>query len=195
MLHIANLEEIQGALLRLPQLVDLLERRDPRSIGEVKNWLTTLEQILVNNRLPLAGNVAGLRGILSASERGVIPPGVVFHGKPTLRRIREATAVDVLRRAGDLVANAVQEDSSRIAEAERLGHQIVAVAQSNGLLPAQSSGGDRYKVLKDLWGSLSADPNVKAGAVRLQGLIGHNDALVILDRAITANAVTNPSAL
>jgi Arc/MetJ-type ribon-helix-helix transcriptional regulator len=184
MLRIINLEEIQGLLLRVPQLVDLLERRTPSAVSEVKSWLTTVEQTLVNNRMPLAGNIATLRGILISAERGVIPTGVVFHGRPTVRKIREATTADVLRQSSDLVADAVREDTARIAEAERLGHQIVVIAKSQGLVPQEFSGGDRNEMLENLWSSFSTDANIKAGAVRLLSLVGQNDVLIILDRAI-----------
>lgn len=187
MLHIVNLEEIQNLLLRVPKLVDRLENRDPNFVQEVRHWLTVLEQVLVNNRMPLGGNIAALRGTLDATERGVIPAGIVFHGRPTARKIKEVTAADVVRRAGELVSNSVQDDVSRMAEAERLGHQIVALAKSIGLITSGINASDTTQQLTAIWNAVSTDPNIAPGAVRLESLVGPNDALVVLDRAITAN--------
>ena len=186
MLHIVNLEEIQNLLLRVPALIDRLEQRDPNFVQEVRRWLTILEEALVNNRMALAGNVAALRGTLDATERGIIPLGIVFHGRTTARKIKEATAADAIRRAGELVSNAIQEDVSRISEAERLGHQLVAVAKSIGLIKAGINVNDSAQKLKEIWKAISADPNINQGAVRLESLVGQNDALVVLDRAISA---------
>jgi hypothetical protein len=190
MLGILNLEEIHGLLLRIPDLVNLQERRDPGFVQEVKRWLATMELVLGNNRMPVVGNVAALRGLLTSAERGAIPAEIEVHGRPTSRIIRESAATEVLRRAGDLVSNAVREDVSRIAEAERLGRKVVALADFKGLIRAIPRGSDNTASLKKIWHTLSADPDIAAGAANLLGLIGPSDALIVLDRAITSNAPT-----
>jgi len=186
MLRIVNLEEIEGLLLRIPKLVDRLEQQDPEFIQEVKRWLITLEQVLMNNRMPVGGSIAALRAVLNTSEHGVIPAGIVFNGKPTSRKIGNATAADVLRRTSELVSNALREDSSRIAEAERLGQQLLAIARSKGLTLVEISAGEPIQNIKKLWRTISADSNLSPGAVRLESLIGRDDALIVLDRVITA---------
>jgi hypothetical protein len=189
MLRIVNLEEIQNLLLRIPRLVDGLEQRDPNFVQNVRQWLTVVEEVLVNNRMPLSGNIAALRGTLDATERGAFPPGLTFHGRPTARKIKEATGADVVRRAGELISNALQEDVSRIAEGERLSHQLIALAKSMGLFAGGISDGTSTQKLKDIWNTISADPNVAPGAVRLESLVGQNDALILLDRAITRDTM------
>lgn len=189
MLRLVNLEEIQNLLLRIPRLVDSLEQRDPNFVQKVRQWLTVVEEVLVNNRMPLGGNIAALRGTLDATERGAFPPGLNFHGRPTARKIKEATGADVVRRAGELISNALQDDVSRIAEAERLSHQLIALGKSMGLIVDGISDSAPTQKLKDIWKSISADPNIAPGAVRLESLVGQNDALILLDRAITTDTV------
>ena len=138
----------------------------------------------MNNRIPAAGRIAGLRGTLAAAERGFVAPGVVVQGRATTRKIKDATAADVIRSAGDLIWNAVQDDAMRIAEADRLGHQIAALAKSKALIPAENGDGSHAVHLKQIWTTLLADPDIGGGAVRLEGLVGDNDALIILDRAL-----------
>lgn len=189
MLHIANLEEIQNLLLRIPRLVDSLEQRDPNFVQKVRQWLTVVEEVLVNNRMPLGGNIAALRGTLDATERGAFPPGLTFHGRPTARKIKEATGADVVRRAGELISNALQDDVSRIAEAERLSHQLIALGKSMGLIVGRISDNAPTQKLKVIWKTISTDPNIAPGAARLESLVGQNDALILLDRAITTDTV------
>lgn len=187
MLRIVNLEEIQGMLLRIPGLVDQQDRRDPDFVQDVKRWLSKLEKILDDNRIPVAGNVAALRGVLISAERDVIPAGIEFHGRSTGRKIREAAAAYVLRQTGDLVSSVIQKDDERIAEAKRMGRQLVALAKAKGLIHELPSGENYTEMLKAMWRTLSSDPDISPGTVNVEGLVGSNDALIILDRTITSD--------
>ena len=187
MLRIVNLEEIQGMLLRIPGLVDLQDRRDPDFVQDVKQWLSKLEEVLDNNRIPVAGNVAALRALLISAERGVIPAGVEFHGRSTRRKIQEAAAAYVLRQTGDLVSSVIQKDHERVAEAERLTRQLVVLAKAKGLIQELSSGDNFTDMVKAIWRTLSADPELSPGTANVEGLIGPHDALITLDRTIISD--------
>ena len=186
MLRIVNLEEIEGLLLRVPELIDRLEQRDPEFTARAKAWLGTLERVLTNNRLPAAANVASLRGLLISVEQGVVPAGLRFSGRPNARRMRDAAAADTLRGAADLVSDVIHQDRARVSEADRLCRQLIALARRKGLTSVQREGGDHTAQLKATWRVLAADPEIAPGTVRVEGLVGPSDALIILDRAITA---------
>ena len=185
MLRIVNLEEIHNLLLRIPSLVDELERQGPHAIGNVREWLMTLELVLENNRLPLAGNIAALRGGLDSALNGVIPAGIAFHGRVSSRKIREAAATDMLKRASDLVTFAVQGDGNRIDEAQRVARQLIALARFKGLIPADRPDGDPIENVKAVWNNMQTDQEIGQGAAHLIGLVGPHDALIVLDRGIT----------
>ena len=187
MLNIVNLEEIQSILLLIPALVDLQQQRDSDFVEEVKNWLKKMEKVLENNRIPAVGNVATLRGVLISAERGVIPVGIELHGRPTGHKIKEATAADVLRHVGELVSNVIHQDRERVAEAKRLGRQLVALAKTKGLICELPSGEQYTEMLKVMWRTLSSDPDISPGTVNVEGLVGPHDALIILDRTITSD--------
>jgi hypothetical protein len=188
MLRILNLEEIEGMLLRIRNLVDLQDQRDPDFVEGVKEWLSGLEKALENNRLAVAGNVAALRGMLLSAEQGVIPSGIVFHGRATRRKIRDATGAYVLRQSGDLVSSVIQRDRGQVAEAERMTRQLVALAKAKGLIQELPSGENFTDMLQAIWRRLSADPDISAGTINVEGLIGPHDALVVLDRILTSDA-------
>ena len=187
MLNIVNLEEIQSILLFIPALVDLQQERDANFVKEVKNWLKKMEKVLENNRILAAGNVATLRGTLISAERGIIPVGIELHGKPTGRKIKEATAADVLRHVGEIVSNVIHQDRERVAEAKRLGRQLVALARTKGLIHELPSGEQYTEMLKALWRTLASDPDISPGTTNLEGLVGPNDALIIIDRTIASD--------
>jgi len=185
MLRIVNLEEIHGLLLRIPSLVDELERKEPHAVADVREWLASLERVLESNRLPLAGNIAVLRGGLDSALMGVIPVGVEFHGRASSRKIREAAAAEMLRRASDLVTAAIQGDGSRIDEAERVARQLIALATFKGLIPTSRPAGDAIENVKAVWNAMQSDTEIGQGAAHLVGLVGPHDALIVLDRGIT----------
>lgn len=185
MLHIVNLEEIQGLLLRLPEIVHDLESHDPNFSDTVKDWLVQAEQILVSNRLAVAGAIAALRGVLISAERGAMPAGLVLSGQLTKQKIKEATATDALRKAEELISNAIRADVAQLAEGERLTQQIVAVAERKGLIPTTSTVNGHIEMLNVVWHAMIDDPDLGAASTRLVGLVGAYDALILLDRMLT----------
>lgn len=186
MMHIVNIEEIQSLLLRVPELVNCFERRDPNFARSVKDWIAQAEQVLVNNRLSAAGDVAVLRGMLISAERGVLPSGMAFNGRKTARKIKDAAAMDALRRAEELVSSAIKVPAAQVYEGERVMRQLVALAQIKGLIPEESEG-EHAGMLKAAWHAISHDPELGQAAAHLAGLVGSYDALVLLDRMLPAN--------
>lgn len=186
MMHIANIEEIQGMLLRVPELVNCFERRDPGFAEWVKDWLVQAEQVLVNNRLAAAADVAVLRGMLISAERGILPSGIEFNGKKTARKIKDAAAMDALRMAEELVSSTIKIPAAQVYEGERVMRQLVALAQRKGLIPEESEG-EHAGILKAAWRAISHDPELGQAAAHLAGLVGAYDALILLDRMLPAN--------
>lgn len=184
MLRIVNLEEIQDMLLHIPTLVDLQEQRDPNFVIDTKKWLAELEKVLTNNRLTSAGIVAALRGELISAERGVIPAGIELKGRVTRRKIREATAAHLIRQTSELVTNIIQRDQERFAEGERLIRQLVSIAKAKGLIQELLTNDSSTEALRSIWKALLTDPDLSAGVVNVEGLVGPYDSLIILKRIV-----------
>lgn len=184
MLNLLNFEEIQGLLLLVPGLIRGLDVRDALFAGSVKAWLLQGEQVLTNNRLTIAAQVATLRGVLISAERGVIPSGMAFTKRTTPRTIRDAAAADVLRKAEELISGAIQADAGRFAEGEKLTRQLVAVAHKKRLHVAASPGDGHPDRLKSVWHAMIKDPDLGTAATHLIGLVGPHDVLILLDRIL-----------
>lgn len=188
MLRIMNLEEIQGLLLRVPGLIRELEERDRGFVDSVKEWLTQAEQVLISNRLSAAAGVAVLRGVLISAERGVIPPGIVFNTRTTKRKINDASAGDVMRKAEELISSTISADVVRFAEGEKMTQQIVAVAHRKGLITATPKVDDHTEMLNAIWQAMIMDPDLAAPTTHLVGLVGAYDVLILLDRMLPTTA-------
>jgi hypothetical protein len=187
MLRIVNLEEIQNLLLRVPGIVELNEQRDINFVPTTKKWLTQLECVLKNNNLPVSANIAALRGNIISSEQGNIPTGISFEGHVTKRKIKEATASQAISQAVDIITCSIQNDVNRINEAERVTRQLVSIAKSQGLITELPHGKNFSAILQHIWRKMAADQVLSQGVVSVEGLVGPNDALLVLDRTLTAD--------
>ena len=191
MLHIANLEEIQGEIIKISGLVDLQQRRDFSFDEKVKLWLSNLEKILENNRIMQAGEIASLRAMIISAENEIVPPGIEVNGRVTKRKILEATLSYALHQAGNIVSEYLEEDMTRISGAERMVRQLIAMAKAKGLFQQIPDGNDHTKALKIIWQTLSEDPDIAPGTINVEGLVGPQDALIILDRIIAIDKSTS----
>jgi hypothetical protein len=187
MLRIVNLEEIQNLLLRVPYIVDLNEQRDSSFVSAVKKWLTELETVLKNNHMHFSANVAALRGNLISVDHGSIPTGISIKGRITKRKVREATASQSVSQAVDIVSCNIQKDVERVTEAERIMGQLVSIAKTKGIITRVPKGKNFTDALKAIWKTMAGDQVLCQGVVSVEGLVGPHDALLILDRTITAN--------
>jgi len=178
-MQLATLDRIDELRLAVPRIVDHFDDGDPQFAPEVRKWLRDLEQVLTEGRIPAVASVAALRATLVAAEEGTVPADVTFSGRTTPRKIRDAVAADVLRRADDVVVAAVGNSAAQFAEAARLVGQMLPVAMRKGLIGTSASSS---------WSALESDPDLAAVATHVVGLAGRADALVLLGRALRDQA-------
>ncbi len=81
----------------------------------------------------------------------------------------------------------INKESARIDEAQRIARQLVALAKAKGLIHEFPSGENYTEMLKTMWRTLASDPDILPGTISVEGLVGPNDALIILDRTITSD--------
>jgi hypothetical protein len=184
MLHLPNIEEIQKLLMHIPQLIQSFEKRDPTFVNSVKNWLKCAEQILSNNGLAIAAEISALRGVLISAERGLLPEGITFHGRITSRKIKDATAADLLKKADKIITESIIGDIAKFAEGEKLARQLVVLAERKGLLAIKSESVAHTEMLRSIWNSIDADPELGSAATHLLSIAGINDVMILLDRAL-----------
>ena len=186
MLRIVDFEEIQDLLNHVHALVNRLEQNDPEFVPEVKRWLHNLEKVLKRCRMPVVSTVASLRGVLISTEQGFIPAWIKYSGRPTRRKIRNAVAVDILRRVDAVLSNDIQQYGARIAEAEIISREMATRAYAKGLLGSGSFNSDLAANQQAAWDAISTDPDIAPYALKLLNFVGPQDALTVVNRAVTA---------
>jgi len=186
MLRLLQVEEIERLLLELPALVRLQERRSTDFPPRAAAWLASLEEVLSANRLYQAGLVAGIRSNLTLADQGQIPGGLEYRGRPTRTRVMASAASVALQRSADVVVGVIGDNRPRIGEGERVAQQVIAALRSHGL-PVRPDGMANETYLRTLRTTLSQNADLENVLVHLEGLVGPQDALVLLDRAIAAS--------
>lgn len=184
MLRIMQAEGIAELLLSLPDLVRQQELRHADFALNTTAWLKSLETLLAGSRIFQAGSIAMLRSSLVAAEQGQVPSGIEFRGRPTRSRVLNAVAWQALQRAAEVASSLMAENQPRFSEATRIAQQIISAALSRGLVPPTEKGMSNTQYLRMLRGILITHTDLESAAVHLEGLVGSQDALVLLDRAL-----------
>jgi hypothetical protein len=185
-LTIAQYEEILAILREVSILVDKLEARNASLFDDVLGWLKHAEQTLTNNRLPAASQIAIYRARLIEAGRGVQQEGLTIAGRPSVSKIKEATAALVLGHSNGVLQALIAERQPALQEAERVARQLLALAQVKGVAVAPRDGAPQQQFLHQLQDQLKADPELATVYAHIVGLVGATDALVVLDRALAS---------
>jgi hypothetical protein len=184
MLRVMHIEELEGLLLQVPNLVQQQEARAFDFPAKAAAWLNLLEKAFIANRLSQAGDIATLRSGLVAAQQGQLPAGIQFRGRPTRLRMMVALASDALKRATEVASALIASHRPRLSEGERVAQQIVAVAISRRLIPGRRIAGNNTDYLRMLRLSFLSIADLELAFVHLEGLVGPHDALVLFDRAL-----------
>lgn len=183
-LNVVQVEEIAAVLREVPRLVDGLESRSSGFLEGVHKWLKKAESVLESNRLPAVSQVASCRAQLYQAIRGQQISGISFSGRPTPRKIADATAAMVLQRCDQILHDAIAERMTVNQEAERIARQLVAVAEAKGMLAQCAGEPGAGGVVSCLQQKLKSDPDLAGLYTHLAALVGKNDVPVFLDRAL-----------
>lgn len=193
MLRLASVEELEAILLRVPGLVELQDRRSDRFAEEAARWLKSAEEALAANRLPEAARIAALRSGLASVDQGEIPSDIKLRGQPTRTRVAGLAAARALREGTEILTGVAAREKPRLSEAESLAQQVIAAAASRGLVRERQEKESLTDYMRSLRGSLSSSSDIEAALVRIEGLVGQGDALVLLDRACPPAAFAPPA--
>ena len=187
-LNVAQYEEISTLLRQVPRLVDRLEARTPGFSEGVLAWLKQAETTMENNRLPVVSQIASCRATLIEAARGVQGKDIAFVGRATPRKVHEATASMVLDRGNQLLHGVIAERQAVFQDAQRIAGQIMTVADAKGLVRDCSGGQAHQQLLQCLQQKVAGDPDLVSAYTHLVALVGKNDVLVFLDRALATVA-------
>ena len=184
MLRITHAEELTNLALLVPSLVEMQEAESFQFPAAVSDWMKAVEESLASARSPQTAVLASLRAGINAARRGQVPDHVHIRGRPTRSRTIAAVATQALHEAAAITSNLLLESNGRFTEASALAQQIAALASARDAIPTREAGVTNTMYLSDLRAGLGSIDEFAAALIRLDGLVGPYDALVVLDRAL-----------
>jgi len=196
-------EEIQSLLNKVPALVNLYDSADYNFINSLKKWFVDCEQVLTRYRKPQVSELASLRGLISAAEKGVYEASFAsFESRAPRRKKAAAVAIFCLHRAQSSLRSIILPLLGKLEETETIIKNILTLCSRKGQL-SQYWKADipKNERLKLLWKAMTEDKDTAEATQRVLTLVSYSDALQMIDRIMTewsddfknANANLEPS--
>jgi hypothetical protein len=180
-LGVTQVEQVADLLLEVRSLVDALESRKSGYVEGVLSWLRRVEAALESNRLAAVSQVAACRAMLVQAARGFVDKDVAVAGRPTTRKVEEATASLALRRVNELLHALIADRQSTFQDAERIAQQVMVVAMAKGYVRECRGLGQFLQCMDQ---RIATDPDLVSARAHLLAMVGKTDVLVFLDRAL-----------
>lgn len=173
--------ELQLLLKQLPDIINKYESKNSAFTQSTKLWITSCEKLLTKYNKPQVSELAGLRAIIIAAERGNFESSFVVNAKMSKRKNASAIAAFCLNSGQDILQSLLKPLLAKGEEAKDLMKQILAVANQTGLLDQYlSTESLEINQLHFLWKSLQAKEDIRAGLNRVLTLISYNCAINIM---------------
>jgi len=185
MLRIPNLEEIHRKLLEVPSLIDGYARRDAAFLDDTLAWFSSVERILINNQSWVAAELSSMRGTIISARRGHHDEAPEALRRTSRRRVMEATAERMLRKALETVPKRFERDVAMIGRAEDSARELVIVARQLGLIAHEQGTTGGMAADRSLWRVLAEHEHTAKYTVYMRSVVGLSDSILLLDRVIT----------
>ena len=172
-------------MLLLPSVVSNHASQNGEYAQSAFDWLKTLEGILLRNRQYQASAISTLRDLLISVNHGYVPADIPVKDRLSRKKVLDIATSQALQRAENIVSSWIDESHKRISEAELIAQQVIAVARSRMLIPPADEGETNTGYLRRVRSNLSAYGDIENALVHLEGLVGHYEALILLDRSLS----------
>lgn len=179
MLRLLQHEELQGLLLEAADVLDRFHARAADFEPALDRWLVRVEEALRQNRLPLSSRVASARAELVAARSARVGPDGASATRGR-RSARQARAVAVVKQVVEDLDAELSPSRRRFSDAEDVARNVLAVGAATGVLGPSAADGSPSEALR----ALRDDPRTAGGVVQLHGLVGRQDALMVLGRRL-----------
>lgn len=173
-----QLLEIENLLMETIELSKSFKNKELKFASHVVQWLERFEEVLKNNKMSESGILAAKKAMILAADRGCIPEHLSIKGRETKMKWKNAAAIHALQFVTNLVEKSIEQDKRRREDAVEVALKIAAHAELKRL----PGFGELHSMVsdEDRWSIIMQDPDVRGGALQLQGLMGKIDSIVLL---------------
>ena len=180
-------EEIQSLLNKVSALVNLYDSADYDFVNSLKKWFVNCEQVLIRYRKPQVSELASLRGLVSAAEKGIYEASFAsFESRTPRRKKAAAIAIFSLHRAQSSLQSIILPLLGKLEETETIIKNILTLCSRKGQLSQYwKEDIPKNERLKLLWKAMTEDKDTAEATQRVLTLISYSDALQMIDRIMT----------
>jgi len=173
--HFRIREQLTGLLLELPGLTDALERKQAGSVHQLIDLLQRAEQILVDNRMRQAADLAANRGALVAV-------GLDDSGGRTRRKERRC-ALERIGPIGTALTEALAPVEHRIESARPPARQLLQLVAASGAIQLNGDR-DLIDLVDRIWQLATAHEQLKSLALQIRVALNRQDIPLLLAEEI-----------
>lgn len=188
-MRLIQFEELTDLLSEVPRLVDRLQTRRPDYATAVGEWVKKVEASLEKAHMPVVSGVASLRASLIQAARRIRSNDVSVSGRPTARKIQDATATHVVQKCSQIIADAIAERQTAFEEAERVARQLAILSEAKGIVQECQAMVQftHQQFLECVQQRIGADAALANLYLHLLSIVGKYDVLVFIDRALATS--------
>ena len=178
-------DEINALLIQSSSLVDKYENKDVSFVESSKEWLIKGEELLKRYNKPQVSELAGLRSVIIAAERGVSDKNINIMSTKSNRKISSSIAAISLNKTQNILQDVLKPVSENIEHAKSLIKQIlVTAAQKNLINKYWLTDEDLSAKLQNLWKAFKEDIDLKALTSHVLTLVSYVDALRLMEEIL-----------
>ena len=178
-------DEINALLIQSSSLVDKYENKDVSFVESSKEWLIKGEELLKRYNKPQVSELAGLRSVIIAAERGVSDKNINIMSTKSNRKISSSIAAISLNKTQNILQDVLKPVLENIEHAKSLIKQIlVTAAQKNLINKYWLTDEDLSTKLQNLWKAFKEDIDLKALTSHVLTLVSYVDALRLMEEIL-----------
>lgn len=180
-------EEIQSLLNKVPALVNLYDSADYGFVNSLKKWFISCEQVLTKYRKPQVSELASLRGLISAAEKGVYEASFAsFESRTPRRKKVAAVAIFSLYRAQSYLQSIILPLLGKLEETATIIKNILTLCSRKGQMRQYWKADiPKSERLKLLWKAMTEDKDTAEATQRVLTLVSYSDAIQMIERIMT----------
>lgn len=179
-------DEINALLLKTSSLVDKYENKDMSFVKLCKEWLIDGEEILKKYNNPHASELAGLRSIIIAAERGTYTNDIIsIPPTKSKRKITSDISAISLNKAQGILQDVLKPVLVNIEQAKNLIKHILGIAAQKNLINKHWSSNEELSTkLQNLWKAFKEDTDLKPLTNQVLIFVSYVDALRLMEEIL-----------
>lgn len=169
-------QELTSLLLKFPELVTQFERKEPRVLLQLREWIDKAEELLSSYGIVASAELAGIRA-------NILSPQYSDERKSSLRKRQMSAAVDQLDALQKCLQEALLPHAEKLQQSRDLIKQLLTMVSQSGGIGYQHSGGVE-QLIDEVWALICHHEQLKASAVQLKSQLSRDDIRLILAQEI-----------